>query len=71
MINTTRREILRVLEELSDTSPDVRLGQLIANLSYLSRGPSAESIWDMEDSELLAAARKHLEDLRARHASVA
>jgi hypothetical protein len=71
MINATRREILCVLEELSAASPEVRVGQLIANLSYLARGPAAESIWDMEDEELLAAARKHLENLRSRHASVA
>jgi len=71
MTSATRREIFRVLEEISAISPDVRIGQLIANLSYIARGPSAESIWDMEDDQLLAAARKHLEDLRARHASVA
>lgn len=71
MINANRREILRILEELSSASPEVRFGQLIANLSYLARGPLAESIWDMEDDELLAAAQKHLENLRSRHASVA
>lgn len=71
MINATRQEILSVIEDLSTASPEVRIGQLVANLSYLARGPSAESIWDMEDEELLTAARKHLENLRARHASVA
>ena len=71
MINATRQEILSVIEDLSTASPEVRIGQLVANLSYLARGPSAESSWDMEDEELLTAARKHLENLRARHASVA
>lgn len=71
MINQTRRDVLRLIEELSEAAPEVRLGQLVANLSYLARGPAAESIWDMEDAELLAAARKHLEDLRSRRASVA
>lgn len=71
MITNNRRDVLRILEQLSDLSPEVRMGQLIANLSYLARGPSVESIWDMEDDELLAAATKHLENLRARHASVA
>ena len=70
-MNGTRREILIVLEELHAACPEVRVGQLIANLSYLARGPSTESIWDMEDEELLAAARKQLENLRGRHASVA
>jgi hypothetical protein len=71
MINTTRRELLRLLEELGDACPEVRLGQLMANLSYLARGPAVESIWDMEDEELLAAVRKQLEELRSRRASVA
>lgn len=71
MINPTRRDVLRLLEELSEAAPEMRLGQLMANLSYLARGPSAESIWEMEDEELLAAARRHLEDLRSRRASVA
>lgn len=71
MTNSTRRELLRAVEEISSASPDVRLGQLLVNLAYLARGPSAEAIWDVEDDELLRAAEKHLENLRAGHASVA
>lgn len=69
MIDSTRKEALQVLAELSEAAPDVRLGQLVANLSYLARGLSAEAVWDMEDDELLAAARKHLAVLRARVAA--
>lgn len=65
MINPVRQEVLSVLAELSEVCPEVRLGQLMANLSYLARGLSNESIWDMEDEELLTAARKHLEQWRA------
>ena len=53
----TRQEILRTLEEIGNRYPDVRFGQLIANLSYLAKGPTNEAIWDVEDEELLAAAR--------------
>ncbi|HZL35146.1 MAG TPA: hypothetical protein VFC78_07540 [Tepidisphaeraceae bacterium] len=60
-----RREILLAMEELSDCFPDVRLGQLIANLSYMAKGPSSEAIWDVEDEELLAAARKQLASRKA------
>ncbi len=60
MTTQVRREILHVLEELSKCCPEVRFGQLIANLSYLAKGPTNEAIWDVEDEELLAAARKHL-----------
>ena len=66
-----RQELLRVLAELSEVCPEVRLGQLIANLSYLARGLSNESIWDVEDEELLGAARKHLQEWRARRGAVA
>ena len=66
MINPVRQEVLQTLAEISELAPEVRLGQLIANLSYLARGLSNESIWDMEDDELLAAARKHLEEWRGR-----
>ncbi len=69
MINPVRQEVLQAPTEISELAPEVRLGQLIANLSYLARGLSNESIWDMEDDELLAAARKHLEEWRARRDS--
>ena len=49
----------------------MRLGQLIANLSYLARELSNESIWDVEDTELLEAARKHLQEWRSRRGVVA
>jgi hypothetical protein len=66
MIEPVRQEVLAVLAELSEVAPEVRFGQLIANLSYLARGLTHESIWNMEDDELLAAARQHLKEWRAR-----
>jgi hypothetical protein len=60
-----------VLAELSELCPEVRLGQLMANLSYQARGLSNEAIWEMEDEELLGAARTHLEQRRARRDAVA
>jgi hypothetical protein len=67
MIDTDRSEVLRALEELSEACPEYRFGQMIANLAMLARGDTEGAIWDMEDSELLAAARKHLADWNARH----
>ncbi len=60
MINSVRQELLNVLTELSTSCPEMRFGQLIANLSTLARGLSSEGLWDAEDEELLAAARKQL-----------
>jgi hypothetical protein len=71
MITEQRREILQLLERLSELAPDVRFGQLIANLSYLALGPTNEAIWDMEDEQLLAAIRKHIAELAARTADMA
>ena len=71
MMNPVRQEALQVLAELSELVPEVRLGQLMANLSYLARGLSNEAIWDMEDDELLTVARKHLEEWRARRGAMA
>jgi hypothetical protein len=66
-----KRDILRALSELVEHTPDVRFGQLIANLSVIARGPTPEAIWDMEDDELLDAIKSHVEDYERRHADVA
>jgi len=63
-----RHELLRMLGKLGEQAPDVRFGQLLANLSYMAKSFTAEAIWDVEDEELLEAARVHLEELSARHA---
>jgi hypothetical protein len=71
MITPERKQILQELEQLSELTPDVRFGQLIANLSYMAIGPTNEAIWDMEDEQLLAAIRQHKADLSQRAADVA
>jgi hypothetical protein len=66
-----KQEVLQALSELVEHCPDVRFGQLIVNLSCIARGPTPEAVWDMEDDELLAVAKSHLEDYERRHAGVA
>ena len=63
-----RRQLLQVLGDLGGYTPDVRFGQLLANLSYMAKSFTAEAIWDVEDDELLEAAKSHLEELTAWHA---
>jgi hypothetical protein len=65
-MNAPREELLRLLAELSDVDPELRLGQLIANLATLAQGAKPEAIWDAEDEELLAAARRLLGNYHAR-----
>lgn len=64
MMTTQRGELLRLLGELSDAAPDLRLGQLVANLATLAQGARVEAIWDAEDDELVNAARKLLQHYR-------
>lgn len=68
MTNSEREDVFQVLRELCEHCPDVRFGQLIVNLSYLARGMAHESIWDMDDEELIQAATQQLETLRSREA---
>jgi len=70
-MTTARDELLKVLADLSEACPEMRMGQLIANLATLARGAMVEAIWDAEDEELVAAARRQLEAFRARKSYVA
>jgi hypothetical protein len=69
MIDPVRRDILRELERVSELAPEMRFGQLVANLAFLAAGPWNETLWDLEDDQLLAALRQHLADLSARDAA--
>ena len=70
-MTSTRQQILNALEELSELTSEVRFGQLIANLSYMAIGPTAEAIWDMEDEQLLDAIGQHIAELSQRNSQVA
>lgn len=44
MIEPTRRDVLRILEELSEVCPEYRFGQMIANMAMLARGDAEGAI---------------------------
>jgi hypothetical protein len=71
MINHTRREILDRLVRLSELAPDMRLGQLIANLATMAEGPWNELLWNLEDEKLLSAANQFTSELDRRDVSAA
>lgn len=71
MKETTREELLRLLADLSEHAPDLRLGQLVANLATLAHGAKVEAVWDAEDEELVCAAKRLVEHYRQRPAGVA
>ena len=64
-------ELLEALAELRVALPTMRLGQLLANLATVARGPERGAVWDIEDDELLGAARWQLAQLAARAAEPA
>lgn len=54
-----RNELLAAVSDLCERYPHWRLGQLLANVA----GWADEEVWDVEDHQLLAAARVHLTQL--------
>lgn len=68
-LQANRAELLKVLAELSELHPQWRLGQMLANLAMSAGRSESEAIWDLEDHEALAAARRMLEKHRQQVAS--
>ena len=71
MIPTIRRDILSQLAVVSELAPDLRFGQLVANLAMIAAGPWNETLWDLEDEPLLEALRQLVTDLQRRQEAVA
>ena len=63
---STAEELIGALSELRVSFPDRRMGQLVANLVTAAGGAGAGAIWDVEDEQLLAAARRLIERNRGR-----
>ena len=66
MMEPTRQEILTRLARLSELAPDMRFGQMIANLAFMAAGPWDQTLWDLEDEPLLEAIRQLEADLSQR-----
>ena len=66
MIEPTRQAILARLARLSELAPDIRFGQLIANLAFMAAGPWDQTLWDLEDNQLLDSVRQMEADLSRR-----
>jgi hypothetical protein len=59
-------ELTEAIAELRGLFPDWRLGQLVANLVMAAGGTDGGAIWDIEDEQLLAAARRLIARNRGR-----
>jgi hypothetical protein len=64
-------ELTAAIAELRSLFPDWRLGQLVANLVMAAGGTDGSAIWDIEDHELLAAARRLIKRNRGRPSRIA
>lgn len=58
-----RQDLYAVLTEIGRRLPDMRFGQLICNVSHRARGYGPSDVWEVEDDELLAAAKAFLADM--------
>jgi len=70
MIPSERHELLRLIEEMGEGYPEFRLGQLIANLAFWARGDREGAFWNVEDEELMAAAREQIRTAQHRAQTV-
>jgi hypothetical protein len=70
-VKSSRSELLELIEQLSEEASELRFGQLVANLATLALGAKDEAIWDAEDEQLVAAARRLLAHYQQRKATVA
>jgi hypothetical protein len=70
MNNETRSELLSIIAQISEQAPELRLGQLVANIATLARGADVQAVWDVEDDELLGAAQRLLTHYTNRGACV-
>ncbi len=65
---STAEELLGALANVRALFPDWRLGQLVANLAMAAGGTDVGAIWDVEDDQLLVAARRLIDRNRGRGA---
>jgi len=59
--STCNAELLAALAELSSLFPDWRVGQTMANLAIAAGRTDSGGVWELEDAEALAAARRLIE----------
>ncbi len=51
MTPATQTDLVEKLAEIRDLSPEVRFGQLLANLGFLVEDQTDQSLWNVERTE--------------------
>jgi hypothetical protein len=70
MTPTTQHELMEKLADIRLLSPDIRFGQLLANLGFLVEDQTDQTLREIEDVRLLEIMEKHRDDLARRHANL-
>lgn len=66
MTTIAGEELLVALAELRVLFPDWRVGQMVANLVQAAGLDKEGAVWEVEDEQLLAAARRFIERNQSR-----
>ena len=66
MTTGTKREIPELLVEIATLSPEIRIGQLLAQIGFLGEDQTGRSLWEIEDEQLLTVLHQHRLELADR-----
>lgn len=66
MTATIALELLEKLAEIQQLSPDVRFGEMLANLGFLVEDQTDQSLREVENLRLLEIMERHRADLAIR-----
>lgn len=69
MNDTSPDALIQAVAHLRRIFPELRFGQLVANLVTAAGCQEAESLWDVEDERLLAAAERLIANNRDRQSA--
>ena len=68
MTPAIQHELIEKLADIHQLSPDIRFGQLLANLGFLVEDRTDETLRDVDDARLLEIMERHRADLARRQA---
>ena len=70
MTPTTQHELIEKLADIHLLSPDIRFGELLANLGFLVEDQTNQTLREIEDDRLLEIMEQHRDNLARRHANL-
>lgn len=53
-------EILLAMKAMGERYPEMRFGQMVANIATWAMGPGDEAVWDVSDEQFLRSIQEHL-----------